>query len=67
VLLDEGGLVVPVVIAQNASRVTLEQRGVPGSYAGTLNGDGTELAGTWTKGSISLPLTFRRAAAERTK
>ena len=64
VLVDEGGLIVPVVISQNASRVNFEQRGVPGSYSGTLNGDATELAGTWTKGSISLPLTFRRLAAE---
>ena len=63
-LVDEGGLIVPVVIAQSSSRVNVELRGVRGSYTGTLNGDGTELAGTWTNGSISVPLTFRRTVAE---
>jgi hypothetical protein len=60
VSLDEGGLTVPAVVTQNGSSVTYEQSGIAGSYSGTLNGDRTELVGTWTQGSVSLPLTFRR-------
>jgi hypothetical protein len=53
---------VPAVIMQKGSSVTYEQKGVAGSYSGTLNGDGTELVGTWTQRAASLPLTFRRSA-----
>jgi hypothetical protein len=60
--LDEGGLVIPVVITQKASYVSYESRGVRTSYAGELNAAGTELAGVWTQGEISLPLSFQRAA-----
>jgi hypothetical protein len=62
VSLDEGGLTVPAVVTQNGSSVNYEQKGVAGSYAGTLNADGTELVGTWTQRATSLPLTFRRGA-----
>jgi len=60
--LDEGGLVIPVVITQKVSHVSYESRGVRTSYAGELNGEGTELAGIWTQGDISLPLSFHRIA-----
>ena len=59
--LDEGGLVVPVVITQRASHVSYESRGVRSSYTGELNAAGTELAGTWTQGDASVPLSFHRA------
>jgi hypothetical protein len=62
VSLDEGGLTVPAVITQKGSSVTYEQKGVAGSYAGTLNADGTELVGTWTQRAASLPLIYRRVA-----
>jgi hypothetical protein len=62
VSLDEGGLTVPAVVTQNGSSVNYEQKGVAGSYAGTLNADGTELVGTWTQRATSLPLAFRRGA-----
>lgn len=61
VSLDEGGLTLPVVVVQNGSRVSYEQKGVPGSYSGTLSADATELSGTFTVRDVSLPLTFRRA------
>ena len=65
----EEGLEIPIdVITQKASRLTLDMKAIGGSYAGTLDAQGTELAGTFTQGSIALPLTFRRAAAgESTK
>lgn len=62
VSVDEGGLILPVVVAQSGSRVNIEQKGVAGSYAGTLNADGTELTGTFTQHGISVPLTFTRVA-----
>jgi hypothetical protein len=51
-------------ITNKGSSLTLEVRNVGGSYAGTLNADGTELAGTWTQGKFVAPLTFRRAATK---
>lgn len=62
VSVDEGGLVLPVVVAQNGSRVNIEQKGVAASYTGTLNADGTELTGTFTQHGISMPLRFTRVA-----
>jgi hypothetical protein len=65
--LDQGELELPVAIAQNGSSVTLDIQAVVSSYSGTLNADGTELAGTFTQGDASAALTFRRAAADRSK
>jgi hypothetical protein len=60
--LDEGGLLIPVVITQNASGVSYVATVVPSSWAGRLSADGTELAGTFTQGFASLPLIFRRGS-----
>ena len=57
---DEGGLIIPVVITQRASSVSYISNSVSSSWAGALNAEGTELAGTFTQGAASLPLTFRR-------
>jgi hypothetical protein len=58
------GLEIPITaITQKASSVTLEAKGVQSTYSGALNAEGTELTGTFTQGPLSLPLTFRRAAA----
>jgi hypothetical protein len=54
-------------ITQKSSSLILDVKVVGGSYSGVLNADGTELAGTWTEGSLVLPLTFRRAAASESK
>ena len=59
--IDEGGFILPIVITQQASSVSYISTSVPGSWAGSLTADGTELVGTFTQGSESLPLTFRRA------
>jgi hypothetical protein len=64
VSVDEGGLLIPVVIAQNGRQVTYVATALPMSWAGELSADGNELHGTFTQGSSSLPLSFRRAAAE---
>jgi hypothetical protein len=61
VVIDQGGLQIPVAIVQQASSVTLDSNAVPARFSGALTAEGAELAGTWTQGSIEVPLTFRRA------
>jgi len=58
---DEGGLLIPIVITQNASSVSYVATAVPSQWTGVLSTDGRELAGTFTQGSTSLPLNFRRS------
>jgi uncharacterized protein (TIGR03067 family) len=48
-------------ITVKAPSVTLGLPSINGSYVGNLNADGTELAGTWTQGTSTAPLTFQRA------
>ena len=60
VSVDEGGLTLPLTVVQDGSNVTFESRNVHMAFAGTLNPAGTELAGTYTQGATSLPLTFTR-------
>lgn len=60
---DEGDLQIPVTaITRKASEVILDVQATGASYAGAVNQAGTELIGTLTQGSTSLPLTFQRAA-----
>jgi len=59
---DGSGVEIPIAMTQKASSVTIEVASVGASYAGILNAAATELAGTWTQQSSTLPLTFRRAA-----
>ena len=61
---DQGGLRLPLVVTQKASSVTLDSTVVPSSFSGTLNPAATELAGTFTQGTLSVPMTFRRAASD---
>jgi hypothetical protein len=67
VSVDEGGLMIPIVITQNGSSVSYVASAVPSGWAGVLSADGRELAGTFTQGPASLPLNFRRVAAEAGK
>jgi hypothetical protein len=64
VSVDEGGLLLYVVVTQNGRHVTLESQGVVTSFSGDLNAAGTEIAGTWTQGGTTLPLTLTRATVE---
>ena len=61
---DEGGLLIYVVVTQNGRHVTVESQGVVTSFSGDLNAAGTEIAGTWTQGETTLPLTLTRATVE---
>jgi hypothetical protein len=65
VSVDEGGLLIPVVITQNGSQISYASAALPSTWAGVLSADGRELAGTFTQGPASLPLTFRRAGSAK--
>jgi hypothetical protein len=65
--ISQGGLQLPLLVAQTASSVTLESTAVPGSFAGALDAAGTELTGTWTEGAAAVPVTFRRRPASLRK
>jgi hypothetical protein len=54
------GVEIPIGVTQHTSNVTVDVPTVGGSFAAVLNAAGTELTGTWTQGSLSLPLTLRR-------
>lgn len=60
--LDEGGVTIPIVVKESAAAVTLESTVVASSFTGTLSAEAGELAGTFTQGTLVVPLTFRRAA-----
>ena len=47
-------------ITQTAAKVNIEVKMVNGSFSGAVNAAGTELTGTWTQGSFTAPLNFRR-------
>ena len=57
---DGSGVEIPIAMTQKAASLTIDVDSVGASFVGALNGAGTELAGTWTQGQASLPLTFRR-------
>jgi hypothetical protein len=58
---DGSGMEIPIAIAQKGSNVTVQAPSVDVTFVGVLSTDSTELAGTWTQGPSSLPLTFRLA------
>ena len=54
-----------VVIAQRDRSVTLTSNVTSAAYTGTLSADNSEIAGTFSEGPLTQPMTFRRAAAHR--
>ncbi|PWU06836.1 MAG: hypothetical protein C5B51_11440 [Terriglobia bacterium] len=61
----EEGLEIPIAaVMQKDSSLTLDLTAAGESYSGALNTQGTELAGTLTSGSLSIPLTFRRTSTK---
>jgi len=60
VSVDQGGLELPLAVTQKASSLTLNTPAIGGDFfSGTLNVAG-ELAGTFSQGPVSAPLTFVR-------
>ncbi|HLG95277.1 MAG TPA: hypothetical protein VKX49_03075 [Bryobacteraceae bacterium] len=62
--LDEGGLQVPVKVIEKDSAITLQFKALGASFTGSLNGAGTELAGTYQHGPTTVPLTLHRTAPD---
>jgi hypothetical protein len=61
VSVDENNLTVPVVIAQDGTKVTITLPMIGGSYVGTVNAAGTEVSGTYTTSrGLALPLALKR-------
>jgi len=59
--LDQGTVDIPVsTITQTAANVTFDVKVVNGSFSGAVNAAGTELTGTWSQGTFSAALNFRR-------
>jgi hypothetical protein len=61
VSVDGSGVEIPIAMKQNAASLTIDLPTVGASFAGVLSSTGTELTGTWTQQSVTLPLTFQRA------
>ena len=59
---DGSGMDIAIVMTQKGSNLTVEVPTVGASFVGTLNAEGTELAGTWTQVGMALPLVFKRGA-----
>lgn len=59
---DQGNQQIPVTtVSISDKQLKLEVRAVAGTFVGTLEASG-EIAGNWTQGPNSLPLTFKRAS-----
>lgn len=59
VSLDEGGMELPVTVAQQARTVVVTVKMNGAVYEGTLNADNTEMTGTYRLKETALPLTLR--------
>jgi hypothetical protein len=57
---DGSGVEIPIAMAQKDASVTIDVPSVGAGFAGAFNAERTEIAGTWTQGGSSLPLTLRR-------
>ena len=57
----EGGLELPIAIAQQGSAVTIETLPLASTLTATLTADGTELDGTIAQGEATAHVTFRRS------
>ena len=63
--IDQGGQGLPasaVTFQGTALRMTLA--GIGGTFEGQMSADGSSIAGTWTQGGKSLPLTLARATPD---
>ena len=56
----EGGLELPIAIAEQGSAVTIETLPLASTLTATLNAEGTELDGTIAQGPATAHVTFRR-------
>jgi hypothetical protein len=63
--LDQNSMGLPLTdVVQKGSAVEFQLRLVNGGYKGTLNKEATQMAGEWSQGGGSLPLTLKKSAAK---
>jgi hypothetical protein len=63
VSVDQGNAEIPVsTITQTGTKLVLKVNAVGGGYEGEINGEGTQLTGSWTQLGNTLPLTLKKAA-----
>jgi pimeloyl-ACP methyl ester carboxylesterase len=62
---NQGAFGIPVTaVSVEGSAVSLEIAAVAGGFSGTLSDDGSTIAGTWSQGPASLPLTVTRSEGD---
>lgn len=62
--IDQGAYPVNGTVTQQGTAVKISIAGIGGTYEGKVNTDGNSIAGTWSQGGPSLPLTLKRATPE---
>jgi len=63
--IDSNGIGLPIsAVTFTAPEVTLAQSAIGMTYHGKLSADGHTIAGTWTQGRLSLPLTLTLATPD---
>jgi uncharacterized protein len=58
--IDQNAKIPVTTVSVNANEVQLECASISGSFRGSFSANGSEIAGTWSQGGGSLPLTFKR-------
>ena len=60
---DQNAMGLPLSgIVQKANTIEMQFKLAGGGYKGTLNAEGTELAGEWSQGGATLPLKLKKSA-----
>ena len=62
--IDQGGQGLGGTATLQGSTVRISVAGIGGTFEGTLNGDRTSIAGTWTQGGPTLSLNLKRASGD---
>ena len=58
--IDEGDIDIPVLIAEQGTRVTIDVKMSKGTFTGEINAAATAIAGEYKLPGLTLPLTFTR-------
>jgi uncharacterized protein len=58
--IDQNAKIPVTTISVDANEVHFECASISGSFEGSFSADGAEIAGAWSQGGGSLPLTFKR-------